>query len=220
MGGLGNLARKSVQRATNMKVSDYMIRGTADIAATIGRGAYHTAAGASRARSALHLRGRMGVHSNPRVMGLPRNVRRYENVTERRAEIAGIKAGFESGGRQAGINVLNTAKGAGRRSGRLALGAHRRIGAPVAGLITHPGMRGTFARRGLIGGAGVAGLTVGSYKGVASMRMPGPDLGSQQGMSFYGPGYYTWAKGPGSGMPSNHLSTQGLTQSLHRMRHR
>ena len=205
MKGIGTFGKAAVNRATNMRVADMMLRGTADIAESVNGRVYRNAYLASK-RTNLYR---------------PNDPRQSEIRT---AQLAGIYKTAKVSGKQAGVsvknNIVDTYESVGMQGVRKTGGFMGRRAAGMSGAISSPGRRGTFARGTLISGAGVAGLTVGSYKGVASMRLPGPELGSQQGMSFYGPGYFTWAKGPGTGMPANHLSTQGLTQALHRMRHR
>ena len=216
--GVGSFARKAVDRATIMKVGDLMLGGTASLARSINSTAYLGTKRATMRRGveAMHKTKATMAENGLRYTGASPRMR---NDIMREAELRGIAAGFGAGGKSVGMSVGGGIMRGGRAVGPGARFAGRSA-AGIGGAISGPGRRGSLARGALISGGGLAGLTVGSYRGVASMRMPSPELGSQAGMSFYGPGYYTWAKGPGSGMPANHLATQGLTQSLHRMRHR
>ena len=74
------------------------------------------------------------------------------------------------------------------------------------------------------GGIMLAGVTAGALVGMYSLsksilstyRWTSPPENKQYGVG-YGPGFISWSKK--GGMPANHLSTNGLTNALHGMRH-
>lgn len=89
------------------------------------------------------------------------------------------------------------------------------------------GMRGHLVRSGLFTGAAAAGAMRGAHRAMGDIHGMNPygQRGSKsmspksaQMRASAGTGYVSWAKRPGRPMPSNHLSTEGLSLALHNNR--
>jgi len=89
------------------------------------------------------------------------------------------------------------------------------------------GMRGHLVRGGLFTGAAAAGAVRGGHKAMGDIHGMAPygqrgdksmSPKSAQMRASAGTGYVSWAKRPGRPMPSNHLSTEGLSLALHNNR--
>jgi hypothetical protein len=203
LGGKG--AKRAIKTVTDKRIVDHMMGGSARLGKFIDTGAYRKGyAAAARAQQA-------GGMSRTEMMS---RMARAQRIMSGHQEVISKVVPEAAGGIARGVRGAHVPPGV---KPMLKLGRWSALNAAKG--MTAGGMKGHAVRAGIVGaGFGVGGL-VGLGRGARAMHGVGP-APRQSSSHVYGPGYFTWAKASGGGMPANHGSTQGLSLAMHRARRR